>query len=103
MRTIMDHADHPNVGVTWNSNAPDVKDGSVKQSFELMKDKIRSCHINELISGYPYAELFSLFNQNGYDRYTLIETTQMQSKDPGDQVRFLKYYKALWEALSRPT
>lgn len=61
MRKIMDCADHKNVGVTWrNSNGTDVKNGSVKESFDLLSKFIRCCHINELIGGYPYRELFSL-------------------------------------------
>jgi len=101
MRKIMDIADHPKVGVTWNSNGVDVKNGSVKESFELMKHKIYSAHINELVSGYPYREFFGLLNQAGYDRYTLIECGALRSGNVDDTVRFLKYYKALWEEWSK--
>jgi len=101
MRKIMDFADHPNTGVTWNSNGGDVKNGSVKESFDLLKHKIKSCHINELVSGYPYRELFALFNQMGYDRYTMMEIQSLETKSNGDLVRFMRYYKGLWEELSR--
>jgi len=97
MRKIMDIAGHPKVGVTWNSNGVDVKDGSVRSSFELMKGKIYWVHINELVGGYPYRELFSLLNASGYDRYTLIEGQALKSGNQDDTVRFLKFYKALWE------
>ncbi|MGQ9650174.1 MAG: sugar phosphate isomerase/epimerase family protein [Phycisphaerae bacterium] len=101
MRRIMDIADHPKVGVTWNSNGVDVKNGSVRESFELMKAKIYCVHINELVGGYPYRELFSLLNQAGYDRYALIECPALKSGNADDTVRFLRYYKALWEEWSK--
>jgi len=101
MRRIMDVADHPKVGVTWNSNGVDVKNGSVKESFELMKGKIYCVHINDLVGGYPYRELFSLLNQAGYDRSALIECPALKSGNADDTVRFLKYYKALWEEWSK--
>ena len=53
-------ANHPNVGVCWNSNRSDIVGGSIKANFDLVKNKLgRTCHINELYSGYPYRELFS--------------------------------------------
>lgn len=97
MRKIMDIAAHPKVGVTWNSNGVDVKNGSVKESFDLMKGKIYCTHINELVGGYPYRELFGLLNASGYDRYALIECQALKSNNQDDTVRFLKFYKALWE------
>lgn len=102
MRTIMDVANHPAVGACWNSNPGEVKDGSVKQPFELLKPFIKHCHINELVNGYPYRELFGLLRGIGYDRYTMNECQGMQTGSPDDVVRFLKFYKALWEELSRP-
>lgn len=102
MRKMMEIADHPAVGVTWNSNGVDVKGETIRDSFEMMRKWIRNVHINELISSYPYRELFTLLRGIGYDRYTMIEIQAMQSADPKDVVRFLTFYKALWEELSRP-
>lgn len=102
MRRIMNVADHPAVGLTWNSNASDVQDGSVEKYFELLRPKIYCCHINELTGQYPYREFFSLLNATGYDRFTLIECQRMNTNDVGDITRFLRYYKALWEEMSRP-
>ena len=103
MQAILKHCDHPSAGVTWNSNGTDVKNGSVKASFELLRPYIKSCHINDLYrndtGAYPYAELFGLFRGMGYDRYTLIEV----GRTPGDAaacVEFLRYYKALWSRLA---
>ena len=92
---ILAEAANPNVGACWNSNPSDVKDGSVKQSFQLLRPYMRSAHINELYTDYPWRELFTLMRETGYSRYTLAEVAQSQEPE-----RFLRYYKALWEQLS---
>ncbi len=120
MVRLMELAHSPSVGICWNSNDPDVVNGSVAESFEMLRPWLRNCHINELwrtpslwgtnagrpaeetIRGfpsysrpYPYREFFSLLRASGYDRYTLAEVPE--SSEP---VRFLRYYRALWEALA---
>jgi hypothetical protein len=96
IRTIMDLCNHPKVGLCWNSNATDVKDGSVKESFTLLRKNLMSCHITNLFSaGYPYRELFTLMRQTGYDRFTLAEI----QAEP-DPVAALKKYREQWEKLS---
>jgi sugar phosphate isomerase/epimerase len=92
---ILHTAAHKNVGACWNSNPTDVKDGSVKQSFDLLKPFLRSAHINDLYNGYPWREFFHLLRDSGYQRYTLAEVAE--SKEPE---RFLQYYKALWQQLT---
>ena len=95
IRTIMDIADHDSVSVCWNSNPGEVEDGSVKNNFDLVKERIQLVHINELHRReYPWRELFGLLKTAGYDGYTLAEIPE--SSDP---VRMLNYYRALWEAL----
>jgi sugar phosphate isomerase/epimerase len=93
---IMRECKHNMVGLCWNSNATDVINGSVKQSFDLLRPWIKNCHINDLTSGYPYREFFALLNKSNYERYTLCEA--QESKEPE---RFLRYYKALWTELNR--
>lgn len=97
--TMMREANHPRVGVTWNSNAADVVNGSVSEYFKLLRPWIKSCHINELHSGYPYRELFRLFRETGYDRVTLAEIQGMPDVATGE--RLMRYYKALWTELAR--
>jgi sugar phosphate isomerase/epimerase len=92
---ILRGAGHKNLGACWNSNPTDVKNGSVRESFQLLKPYLRSAHINDLYSSYPWRELFHLMRDAGYKRYTLIEVAE--SKEPE---RFLQYYKALWQQLS---
>ena len=99
MRQIMEAADHPKVGVCWNSNATDMVGGSVREYFELLKPWMQSVHITDLADpGYPWRELFALLRESGYSGYCLAEYAQ-ESAEPD---RFLGYYAALWRELSRP-
>jgi hypothetical protein len=98
IRTIMEHCNHPRVGLTWNSNPEDVRNGSVREYFNLLRPWVRSCHINELYSGYPYRELFRLLRDANYDRVTLAEIPGTADVASGE--RLLRYYKALWTELT---
>jgi sugar phosphate isomerase/epimerase len=104
MKAIMQHCDHPKVGLTWNSNPTDKKDGSVAEYFKLLRPWIKSCHINELYKDatgtYPYRELFRLFRETGYDRVTLCEVGRTPP-DADSGAEMLRYYKALWTELNR--
>jgi hypothetical protein len=104
MKTIMEACGHPKVGLTWNSNPQDVKNGSVAESFALLWPWVRSCHINELYKDaagvYPYRELFRLFREHGYDRVTMCEVGR-PAPDVDTGIELLRYYKALWTELNR--
>ncbi len=101
VKLFMDACESKSVGLTWNSNATDVENKSVKASFELLKPWIRSCHINDLENDakgtYPYRELFSLLRGIGYDRYTMCEVGKAYPVAEGTE--FLKKYKELWDKL----
>lgn len=104
-KTYMEQCGHPKVGLTWNSNATDVKDGSVAEAFKLLWPWVRSCHINDLYKsrtpgGYPYHELFRLLRDHGYDRVTLCEVGKSMPDVASGEV-FLHYYRALWTELTR--
>lgn len=97
MAAIMKHSDHPNVGVTWNSNRQDIENGSVKESFALLRPWIRSVHLRDLYDeSYPYRELFRLLKGIGYDRFALAEIGS--SPDP---MRVMRYFVALFKELTR--
>ncbi len=104
IKTILDHCGHKAVGITWNSNPEDVKGGSVAEAFKLLWPFVRNCHINDLWKDaagvYPYRELFRLFREQGYDRYTLIEVGRPMPDMPSS-LEFLRYYKALWSELCK--
>lgn len=99
MRQIMDAADHPQVVVCWNSNPGETVDGSLARNFNLLKSKLGgTVHIHDLYEkAYPYRELFALLREQNYEGYCLSE-----SPATTDPLRVMKYYKALWEELTRP-
>ncbi len=99
MRTIMDSCGHPNVGITWNSNATDVRDGSVAEAYRLLGRYIRCCHITDLWNAYPWRELFGLLKADRYDRYLLCEVGTPVPPEAG--ALFLKCYAGLWKELTR--
>jgi sugar phosphate isomerase/epimerase len=91
---IMAAADHPNVFVCWNSNATDVRGGSVHENFQRVGPRIREVHLRDLYDEtYPWGELFALLTDQGYQGYTLAEIAE--SADPE---RVLRYFRALWLA-----
>ncbi len=95
---IIKYADHPNVYVCWNSNATDVVNGSIRDNFALVADKIREVHLRDLFDEqYPWRDLFALLGAQGYTGYTLAEIPE--SPDPD---RVLRYFRALWLAYQPP-
>jgi hypothetical protein len=79
----------------WNSNPDDVKHGSVRHDFNLVKHWVREVHITRIWDpAYPYAELFRLLHGAGYTGYCLAEIPA--SADP---VELMHYYHALFVAL----
>lgn len=102
IKNIMVACNHQSVGITWNSNPEDVRNGSVAESFEMLWPWIRSCHINDLYRdplGYPYRELFQLLRRKKYDRVTLCEVGR-SFPDPSLGMEFLRYYKAIWQEMN---
>jgi sugar phosphate isomerase/epimerase len=95
IKTIMETCNHSSVGITWNSNKTDLKDGSVRPYFEMLRPWLKACHINELYSTYPYQQLFTLLREAKYDRVTLVEIPQKLEPAAGELL--LRYYKRLWE------
>lgn len=94
MRDILKVADHPKVVACWNSNPGETMNGSLKASFDLLKDKLgATTHIHDLYdSDYPYRELFSLLKGIGYKGWCLSE-----SPATTDPLRVMRYYKVLFD------
>lgn len=94
IKTMMDHANHPNVGVCWNSNQTDLDGEGFEHNFNLLKAKIFTVHMRDLfLEEYPFRKLLRGLNEMGYSGYCLAEIPE--SSDP---VRVMKYYRALWLA-----
>lgn len=94
IKTIMDVADHPNVGVCWNSNQTDLAGAGFDANFDLVRDKIVEVHLRDLyLEEYPWRRLLTLLNQIGYASFCLAEIPE--SADP---LRVMRYFRALWLA-----
>jgi sugar phosphate isomerase/epimerase len=94
IRRIMDVADHPAVGVCWNSNPTDLDGEGFDHNFDLVKHRINLVHLRDLhLEEYPFRRLFTRLNEIGYRGFCLAEIPE--STDP---VRVMKYYRALWLA-----
>jgi sugar phosphate isomerase/epimerase len=94
IKTIIDAADHKNVGVCWNSNQTDLEGEGFDHNFNLVKDKIFAVHMRDLfLEEYPFRKLLTRLNEIQFTGYCLAEIPP--STDP---VRVMKYYRALWLA-----
>lgn len=94
IRKIIDVADHPAVGVCWNSNQTDLDGAGFDHNFDLVKHKINSVHMRDLfLEEYPFRRLLVRLNEMGYEGFCLAEVPE--STDP---VRVMKYMRALWLA-----
>jgi len=94
IRTILDTANHPNVGACWNCNATDLDGEGWDHNFDLLKDKIFSVHMTDLfLEDYPFRKLLTRLNEIPFRGFCLAEIPA--STDP---IRVMKYYRALWLA-----
>jgi sugar phosphate isomerase/epimerase len=94
IKTILDTANHPNVGACWNSNPSDLDGEGWDYNFDLLKDKIFSVHMRDLfLEDYPFRRLLTRLNEIKFTGYCLAEIPP--SADP---VRVMKYFRALWLA-----
>jgi sugar phosphate isomerase/epimerase len=94
IRRMMEAANLPNVVVNWNSNQEDLLDGGFDAGFDLVKDKIRHVHINDLYrEDYPWRRLFERLQETGFTGYCCAEI-----QGSSDAVRLMKYYRGLFLA-----
>ena len=92
IRKIMDIADHPSVGVCWNSNQTDLDGAGFDANFDLVKHKILTVHLRDLyLEEYPFRRMFTRLNEIHFTGFTFAEIPE--SSDP---VRVMKYFRALW-------
>jgi sugar phosphate isomerase/epimerase len=87
IKSIMDVADHPNVGVCWNCNSQDLQGEGLEYNFNLVKDRFAdTVHIRELNDrSYPYQDLMNLFVGMDYAGWILLEART----SPRDRIKAL--------------
>jgi sugar phosphate isomerase/epimerase len=97
MKAIMDVADHPNVGVCWNCNSPDLEGQGLEYNFNLVKDRFAdTVHVRELnIGSYPYQDLMNLFVAMDYAGWILLEARTKQE----DRVKALAKQREVFEEM----
>ncbi len=94
IKTIIDTANHRNVGACWNSNQSDLAGEGFDHNFNLVKDKIFSVHMRDLyLDEYPFRKLLARLNEIGFGGFCLAEIPE--SNDP---VRVMKYFRGLFLA-----
>lgn len=94
IKTMMDTANHPQVGVCWNSNQTDLAGEGFDHNFNLVKKKIFTVHMRDLyLEEYPFRKLLSALTDTGFTGFCFAEIPT--SNDP---VRVMKYYRSLWLA-----
>jgi sugar phosphate isomerase/epimerase len=93
-KTMMDVANHPNVGVCWNSNQTDLAGEGFDYNFNLVKKKIFTVHMRDLsLEEYPFRKLLNGLVETGFTGFCFAEIPAST-----DAVRLMKYYRSLWLA-----
>ena len=96
IKTIMDTANHSNATVCWNCNPTDLNGAGLETNFKLVQDRLGTIHIHDLISKYPWRQLFALLKAANFNGWTLLEEGQ-KTEDP---IRVMQYYRLLWETMA---
>jgi len=97
IKTIMDHADHPNATICWNCNPQDLDGQGFQYNFDLIKDRLGdTIHVRELDStDYPYPALLKNLAQLDYKGWILLEC----HTDPADKVGSLRAQRAVFDRM----
>ena len=94
IRKMLDHANHPNAVVCWNSNSGEQdENGDIGANFDLLKHAIGHVHITDIgVYQYPWQQLFSLLQGINYGGWCLAEVQYNPEPE-----RFMKYYRTLFD------
>jgi hypothetical protein len=97
IKAIMDVADHPNVGVCWNSNPQDLEPPGLEHNFNLVKDRFgETCHIHRMEQeSYPHQKLIDLFVALDWNGWMMLE----EGKVPDDIVGELARERELFQKM----
>jgi sugar phosphate isomerase/epimerase len=96
--SIMEVADHPNVGVCWNSNPQDLEGKGIEANFQLVAKRLgATTHVRQLDGNhYPFAKLFALLKKINYDGWLLLEASDKQA----DRVAALAKQRSVFDQLA---
>ncbi len=65
-------------------------------NLNSVKERLGTIHIHDLISSYPWPELFDLLKKADFQGWTLLE----EGSKTSDPIRVMKYYRLLWERMT---
>jgi len=97
MKAIFDVANHPNVGVCWNSNGVDTEGEGLEVNFNMVRNRLgATVHVRELNLGdYPYQDLMNLMVRTRYDGWILLEART----NPEDKIAAFKEQREVFESM----
>jgi len=97
IKTIMDHADHPNATICWNCNPQDLDGQGFQYNFDLVKDRFGdTVHVRELDrTDYPYPALLENLARMDYSGWILLEC----HTDPADKVQSMHTQRAVFDRM----
>ncbi|GGC29596.1 hypothetical protein GCM10011386_21990 [Parapedobacter defluvii] len=97
IKTIMDHADHPNATICWNCNPEDLNGQGFQYNFDLVKDRLGdTIHVRELDrTDYPYATLLKNLADMDYKGWILLEC----HTNPADKVGSMRAQRAVFDRM----
>jgi sugar phosphate isomerase/epimerase len=97
IKAIMDVADHPRVGVCWNSNDQDLQGAGLEANFQMVQDRLgATVHVRELnVGSYPYQQLIDLLVGIDYPGWVLLECRT----NPADRIAALNEQRALFHEM----
>jgi sugar phosphate isomerase/epimerase len=96
IRKIMDVSKHSGSKLCWNCNNEDTAGAGLAPNFNSVKERLGTVHIHDLISGYPWRELFTLLKGADFQGWTLLE----EGSTTADPIRVMQYYRLLWETMT---
>jgi sugar phosphate isomerase/epimerase len=97
IRKIMDVSKHTGSKLCWNCNDADLAGAGLAANFQSVQDRLGTVHIHELISDYPWRELFALLKAANFSGWTLLE----EGATTSDPIRVMKYYRLLWQTMAQ--
>lgn len=96
IKSIMDIATHPSVGVCWNSNPQDLQGDGLEANFRMVCDRFgQTAHIHLMESEtYPHDKLLDLYVGIDYSGWLMLE----EGKVPEDPAAALKSERERFDA-----
>ena len=91
---VVEHADHPNAALNYNSVPHDLVGGSLRETYSRVRDYLRHVHLHDLETSFPYVQLFQLLQDDGYEGYCSLEVDYRG----GDPEKVMALYASLWRA-----